>query len=412
MKNSNTKYLYLIGTTDGTFPLIAKDNGLLSDNDRANLGQKGLDVDIDSKTKTFEEQYLVYKALTSTSENLTVSYPISDHEGKTVRPSVIVSRLKKIFPNIDNQSYLVEVDSKTDEEVLNKITAKSPTFNELINKIKEFDEGKEINNIWLDVYRYYCNDKEYKEISKKVISGLNYTNQVQKVEEEKIRSLYDTNLSVSRLERYAQCPFAYFIQYGLKAKERKEYEFSAPDLGTFIHNILDKFSKQLSVDNLDWRDIDYTYIQNRVSQIVDEIVSKIPGYILESSERYRYLAYRLKNMLVSAISIISEQIKQGSFDPVDYEVDFGSKGKYPPIKIILKNGEEINLRGQIDRIDEFENEDGKYIRIVDYKSGKKDLSLTDIYHGLQLQLLVYLDAILESGKDNASKLKSSSNIIL
>ncbi len=263
---------------------------------------------------------------------------------------------------------------------------------------------KEINNIWLDVYRYYYNDKEYKEISKKVISGLNYTNQVQKIEEEKIRSLYDTNLSVSRLERYAQCPFAYFIQYGLKAKERKEYEFSAPDLGTFIHNILDQFSKQLSVDNLDWRDIDYTYIQNRVSQIVDEIVSKIPGYILESSERYRYLAYRLKNMLISAISIISEQIKQGSFDPVDYEVDFGSKGKYPPIKIILQNGEEINLRGQIDRIDEFENEDGKYIRIVDYKSGKKDLSLTDIYHGLQLQLLVYLDAILESGKDNAQNL--------
>ncbi len=404
MKNANTKYLYLIGTTDGTFPLIAKDSGLLSDSDRSNLGKKGLDVDIDSKTKTFEEQYLVYKALTSTSENLTVSYPISDHEGKTIRPSVIVSRLKKIFPNIDNQSYLVEIDAESDEEILNKITVKSPTFNSLINEIKEFDDGKEINNIWLDVYRYYCNDEEYKEIAKKVISGLNYTNQVQKIEEEKIRSLYDTNLSVSRLERYAQCPFAYFIQYGLKAKERKEYEFSAPDLGTFIHNILDQFSKQLSVDNLDWRDINYTYIQNRVSQIVDEIVSKIPGYILQSSERYRYLAYRLKNMLISAISIISEQIKQGSFDPVDYEVDFGSKGKYPPIKIVLQNGVEINLRGQIDRIDEFENEEGKYIRIVDYKSGKKDLSLTDIYHGLQLQLLVYLDAILESGKDNAKNL--------
>lgn len=404
MKNANTKYLYLIGTTDGTFPLIAKDSGLLSDSDRSNLGKKGLDVDIDSKTKTFEEQYLVYKALTSTSENLTVSYPISDHEGKTIRPSVIVSRLKKIFPNIDNQSYLVEIDAESDEEILNKITVKSPTFNSLINEIKEFDDGKEINNIWLDVYRYYCNDEEYKEIAKKVISGLNYTNQVQKIEEEKIRSLYDTNLSVSRLERYAQCPFAYFIQYGLKAKERKEYEFSAPDLGTFIHNILDQFSKQLSVDNLDWRDINYTYIQNRVSKIVDEIVSKIPGYILQSSERYRYLAYRLKNMLISAISIISEQIKQGSFDPVDYEVDFGSKGKYPPIKIVLQNGVEINLRGQIDRIDEFENEEGKYIRIVDYKSGKKDLSLTDIYHGLQLQLLVYLDAILESGKENAKNL--------
>lgn len=399
MKNPNTKYLYLIGTTDGTFPLIAKDNGLLSDSDRENLGQKGVEVDIDSKTKTFEEQYLVYKALTSTSENLIVTYPISDHEGKTIRPSVIISRLKKIFPNIDNKSYLVEQEAKTDEEILEKITVKAPTFNELINEIKEFDDGKEINNIWLDVYRYYLNDEEYSNITKKVISGLSYTNQVQKIEEEKIKSLYDKNLSVSRLEMYAQCPFAYFIQYGLKAKERKEYSFTAPDLGTFIHNILDRFSKQLSIDNLDWREIDRVYITNRVSQIVDDIVSRIPGYILESSERYKYLAYRLKNMLISAISIISEQIKQGSFEPTDYEVDFSVKGKYPPIKIILNDGEEINLRGQIDRIDEFENEEGRYIRIIDYKSGKKDLSLTDIYHGLQLQLLVYLDAILESGDD-------------
>ena len=400
MKNPNTRYLYLVGTIDGTFPLIAKDNGLLSDNDRHSLGQKGIEVDIDSKTKTFEEQYLVYKALTSTCENLIVTYPIADHEGKTLRPSVIISRLKKIFPNIDNKSYLIKEDITTSEEILNEISTKSPTFNALINEIKEYDDVKNINDLWLDIYRYYATDDDYKNITDKVISGLNYTNQVAKVEEDKIRKLYENkSLSVSRLEKYAQCPFAYFIQYGLKAKERKEYSFTAPDLGTFIHNILDKFSKQLINDNLNWRDIDYNYINNNVSNIVAEFVSKIPGYILKSSERYKYLAQRLKNMLIFAISIISEQIKQGSFEPIGYEVDFGGKkGKYPPIKIVLQNGEEINLRGQIDRVDKFENEEGKYIRIIDYKSGRKDLSLTDIYYGLQLQLLVYIDAILESGE--------------
>ena len=324
MKNSNIKYLYLIGTTDGTFPLIAKDNGLLSDNDRENLGKKGVEVDIDSRTKTFEEQFLVYKALTSTSENLIITYPIADHEGKTLRPSVIISRLKKLFPNIHNKSYLIEEDKNTDEDVLNKISTKASTFNELINKIKEFDDTKEINEIWLDVYRYYIADEEYKDIAKKVITGLTYTNQVQKVEEEKIKKLYDNKiLSVSRLETYARCPFAYFMQYGLKAKERKEYSFTAPDLGTFIHNILDTFSKNMEKDKLTWRDISENYIIEQVSRIVESIVSKIPGYILESSSRYRYLAYRLKNMLISAISIISEQIKQGSFEPSDYEVDFG-----------------------------------------------------------------------------------------
>lgn len=410
MKNTDTKYLYLIGTTDGIFPLISKDGGLLNDDDRKRLEKSGVEVDIDSKTKTFEEQFLVYKALTSTTENLIITYPISDYEGKTLRSSIIVSRLKKIFPNIKNTSYIVDEEIKTDEDILKKVTSKSPTFSELINNIKEFDNNNlsidEINAIWLDLYRYYINDEEYKNIARKVIKGLSYTNQVQKLEENKIKSLYQGNLlSVSRLEKYAQCPFAYFIQYGLKAKERREYSFTAPDLGTFIHNILDKFSKELSKDNLDWRDINEDYIDKKIGMLVDEIVSKIPGYILNSSERYKYLAYRLKNMLVTAIKIISEQISQGSFEPKGYEVDFGIKGKYPPIKIILNNGEEINLVGKIDRVDELEEGEDRYIRIIDYKSGNKSISLTDIYYGLQLQLMVYLDAILESCTEGEINLK-------
>lgn len=401
MKNPNTKHLYLMGTTDGIFPLISKDDGILNDSDRKNLGDNGVEVDIDSKTKTFEEQFLVYRALTSTKCSLTVTYPIADHEGKTLRPSIIVSRLKKIFPNIKNTSYLSDVKYCSSEEIVENITTKAPVFNELIKAIKEFEEEKYIDSVWLDAYKYFIQNDDYYIRAKNIIEGLNYTNQVKQIECEKIRALYDNKIfSVSRLEKYAQCPFAYFIQYGLKAKERKEFEFTPPDFGTFVHNILDKFSKQLSKDNLDWREITDEYIVEKVTIIVDDLIAKIPGYILQSSARYKYLAYRLRNMLVSAISIISNQIKKGSFDPADYEVEFGGKGKYPPIKIVLENGEEINLIGQIDRVDMFEDGQEKYIRIVDYKSGNKDMSLTDVYHGLQLQLLVYLDAILESAKYN------------
>ena len=404
MKNMNTKNLYLIGTTDGTFPLIAKDNSLLNDNDREMLDKNGVEVNIDSKTKTFEEQYLVYKALTSTTKNLIVTYPISDSEGKTIRPSIIISRLKKIFTNIDYKSYLLE-EKTHGEDIVKNITTKLPMFNNFINASKEYEDTNEIDEVWFDIYRYFATNEEYKHITSKVISGLTYTNQVRKIEEDKIKKLYEnTPLSVSKLETYVKCPFAYFMQYGLKAKDRKEYNFTAPDLGTFIHNILDTFSKNMIKNKLNWRTISSDYVIEEVSKIVDEIVNKIPGYILDSSPRYRYLAYRLKNMLITAIGIISEQIKQGSFEPTDYEVDFGDKGKYPPIKIILSNGEEIKLRGQIDRVDAFEDEEGKYIRIVDYKSSKRDLSLTEIFHGLQLQLLVYLDAMLESSKEKSENL--------
>ena len=89
----------------------------------------------------------------------------------------------------------------------------------MVNKIKSFDNGEEIENLWLDVYRYFANDDKYKEITTKIISGLTYTNMVHKVAQEKINKLYEThNLSVSKLEKYSACPFAYFIQYGLKAQ--------------------------------------------------------------------------------------------------------------------------------------------------------------------------------------------------
>ena len=406
MKNPNTKHLYLIGTTDGIFPLISKESGLLSDKDREVIGEKGLEVDIDSKTKTYEEQFLVYKALTYTSEKLTISYPISDHEGKTLRPSIIVSRLKKIFPNINMTSYVVKELDESSQVALNNVTVKAPTFNELINAIKEFEIRGVINPVYLDLYKYFLNDEEYKNKLEKVVSGLSYTNQVEKVESDKIKQLYENkNLSISKLERYAQCPFSYFIQYGLKAQERKEYSFTAPDLGSFVHKILDIFSKSLNKDKLNWHEIDENYITSRVSLIVDEMISKIPGFILNSSERYKYLSYRLKKMLTSAINIISMQIKQGNFEPVDYEVSFNKNGKYPPIKIVLNDGEEVTLVGQIDRIDALEKHDEKYIRIVDYKSGDKSINLTEVYHGLQLQLLVYLDAIIESDRHKKSHLK-------
>ena len=397
MKNPDTKYLYLIGVIDGVFPLVSKEKGLLTDKDRNTLSDRGVEVDIDSKTKTFEEQFLVYKALTSTSENLILTYPVSDSEGKSLRPSIIISRLKKLFEKLEVESYLLEKKKENVSEIMEDITVKSPTFNKMVNKIKSFDDGKEIENLWLDVYRYFINDDKYKEITKKIISGLTYTNLVQKVSKEKINKLYETNnLSISRLEKYSSCPFAYFIQYGLKAQERKEYSFAAPDMGTFIHNIMYEFSKSLQKENLTWNEINEAYIEKKVGSIVDFMISQIPGFILNSSPRYKYLSYRLKRMLVAAINIIATQIRSGEFEPIDYEVNFGQTGKYPPIKIMLEDGTQIKLNGQIDRVDEFDENESKYIRVVDYKSSDKNISLTEVYYGLQLQLLVYLDAILES----------------
>jgi ATP-dependent helicase/nuclease subunit B len=404
MKSHNAGALYIIGVNDGVFPAADNDEGILSDRDRENLKTIGIELDHDTRTRAFEEQFLIYTALTSSKKTLRLSYPIADHEGKTMRPSIIVSRMKKIFTGIDEVSNIIKTG--TDDEHISLISNPVSTFNEMITSIKKWQEEKNINPLWLDVYRWYIGDNEWKEKSSRILKGLYYTNQTRTISMERSKKLYGStmHISISRLEKYAECPFAYFVQHGLKVKERKVYGFNPPDMGTFMHNVLDEFSKVLEKEATTWREISKDFCRDAISIIVDDMIGKIPGFILNSSERYKYLSERLKRILTSAVWIIAEHIKRSSFDPLGHEVGFGYGGKYPPIKIVLNGGEEINLIGRIDRVDILKKDDGGYIRIIDYKSGNKSLSLSDIYHGLQIQLLVYLNAILESSQEDNLKL--------
>ncbi|SKA89872.1 DNA helicase/exodeoxyribonuclease V, subunit B [Clostridium sp. USBA 49] len=396
VKSHEVSAIFIIGVNDGIFPRISDKEGILNDKDRENLKNLGIEIAGDTKSQAFEEQFLIYRALTIGGKYLRISYPIADFEGKSMRPSIIISRMKKIFPKIKEESDIIKGNS--DEETLREIVGESSTFNELIAAIKEETEGKEINPIWWDAYRWYLKDEKWRERCKRAFSGLSYKNQVSKVDSNKIKKLYGypLKLSVSRLERYAQCPFAYYIQYGLKAQERKIYDFSMPDLGTFLHEVLDEFANVLDKEAVTFRDVDEKFTQEAITQIVEEKINGKTGYILNSSPRYKYISNKLKRVLVKSVNIISEHVKRSKFNPVGHEVSFESKGDYPPIDIILPSGDKIELIGRIDRVDELETENGIYIRIIDYKSGNKAFKLSDVYYGLQLQLLIYLDAIISN----------------
>lgn len=143
----------------------------------------------------------------------------------------------------------------TDEENLHRVSSPDPTFNEMIKSFKEWDIKDKINSLWLDVYNWYSNKEVWRKRIEKVLEGFNYSNQVRVIPSAKIKRLYkdEINFSVSRLEKYAACPFAYFVQYGLKAKERKIYSFDPPDLGIFMHNVLNEVSKALEKEDKTWR---------------------------------------------------------------------------------------------------------------------------------------------------------------
>ena len=400
IKSRGTKALYIIGVNDGVLPSASKEEGILSDNDREILLEKGISLASDTRTKIFEEQFLVYTAFTIAEEYLVVTYPLADFEGKSQRPSIIVHRLKKILPNVKEESEGFKlVNDKYD-----KISAKIPTLNELMIAIRKNYDGAEIEDYWKYVYDWYLREPKWKERIEYVRKGLEYTNLENNISKEKAKKLYEDNknkisLSVSRLERYAQCPFAYYIQYGLKAKDRKIYEFTAPDLGSFMHEILDEFTNEIKEKDLKWSDLSKENCRNIINSLVDNQVKNNKSSILNSSKRYSYFTDRFKRILTKSVMVISEQMKRSDFEIYKNELAFGFSKDVNSIKLDLPSGESFYLNGRIDRVDKLNLDGETYLRIIDYKTGSKKFDLNKFYNGLQMQLLVYLDALINNSEN-------------
>ena len=401
VKGRDVKALYIVGVNDGVLPSANKDEGILSDEDRIELKSMGIELASDTRSRVFEEQFMVYTALTIPSNYLMITYPMADFEGKSLRPSIIIPRLKKILPRLKEESEIFNNNLFNDK--YHNITAPVPTFNELIEALRREYEKEEIEPYWVETFKWFEENEEFKDRTKIIFNGLNYTNLVEKIPREKIKRLYSNDngrlmFSVSRIEKYAQCPFGYYVKYGLKAKDRKVYEFTAPDLGSFMHDILDQFTNKIRKENILWGDL----TKDRCAEIVNELVnSKLKNEtnsILNSNKKYQYFSERFKKTITKSVTVISEQMRKGEFDIFKSEFDFGDFKDSDPIKLELPSKETVYLKGRVDRIDKVDLNGETYIRIVDYKSGSKSFDLNELYYGIQIQLLVYLDAILKNSE--------------
>ena len=395
-KSHDVKVIYILGANDGIFPVPFKQEGILSDRDREILGSLGVELAPDTRGRTFEQQHLMYTALTAPSEYLRLSYCAADRDGRALRPSMIIGRLKRMFPEICFESGMTKNDSGSSAQMY--VSAPLPTFNELVAVMRQRIEGKHTDPLWKSVGDWYTKEEAWQEKYARVVEGFNYTNQVELIKQERVRKLYGSTIhtSVSRLEKYSSCPFSYYVEYGLKAKERRIMKMNAPDMGSFMHRVIDMFSKEVSENSTGWRKLEKDWCAERVAMIVDELVQDMIGTVFLSSSRYKYLADRLKRVLTRAVWLIAEHIKRSSFEPMGYELGFGEGEKLPAITLELPSGENMILSGRIDRMDCLETAEGKYFRIVDYKSGSKQFKLADVYYGLQIQLITYLDAVSKS----------------
>ncbi len=392
-RSGNKKVVFIIGLNDGKFPSISKNEGFINDEERTTLKESGIELAKTTKEQIYDENFNIYKAFGIAEEKLYLSYPASDNEGKGLRKSILINKVRKIFPNLQEESDIVQAKTY--------ISSKDITFDLLLLNLRKYLNGEDIDTIWLEVYKIYSEDEEYKEKLERAIQGFYYSNLGENLTKENLEKLYGDTLqtSISKLESYKRCPFSYYLKYGLKLSDRTELKLEKMDTGTLMHDIIDDFFELLKEKNISVKEIEGEQIDKIIEEILNNKLQLRQNYIFNSIPKYVVLTKRLKKVVIRAIKYIINTLRYSDFRVLGTEIEFGENKQYEPIKIKLENDKNVEIIGKIDRIDIAENKDGRYIRIIDYKSSVKNIDLNEVVAGIQIQLLTYLDAV--SKKENA-----------
>ena len=373
------KVIFIIGVNEGVFPSNNSAEGFFNDLDRANLKSNGFEIAKGLLEKSYEENFNIYRAFTIAEDGINISYSLSDSQGGALRKSIFISRLKSIFPKLEEER------ANDNFEILNE----NVTFNKLLNNIDKPD--------WFDVYRWFLKNDPNK--LNGALMGLSYTNIPVKLIGDNVNKLYGNKLytTITRLESYANCPYSYFMKYGLKVAEKEEFELRKLDTGSFMHSVMDDFFKKVNIDKI---------TDDEIDEIIDEIIAReISQYIkFNMTAKFRIMVQRIKKFVSLSIKYIVQGLRNSDFRVFGTEVSFGEKSNnsndgmfYPPIEFEIDGEKKVSITGKIDRIDVAEipsgDDRGKYIRIIDYKSSIKNLDVNKIINGLQLQLITYIDAV-------------------
>ncbi len=388
-RSHKVKSVYIIGLNDGVYPNVNRSEGFFGDEEREYLKEQGMELAKGTLENLYDDNFNIYKAFTTAENKIHLSYCSADAEGKTLRPSIYISKIKKMFPKLQEKSDVINS--------IYEITNKKATYEALIEKIAQA-KGEKIELTWKEVYNYYINQLEWKEKLEQDIKGIEYTNLPQNINRETIQRLYGNTIktSISKLEKYKSCPFSYFLQYGLKLRPKEELKIQSFDTGSFMHEVIDMFFTQIREKNegltiyLD----DEKKIQKEVKNIVETKLD-YEKYRFMATVKCKILVKRLVKVVSKALKYIIESLVYSSFEIQGSEIEFGKGKEHKPIILDLENGNKVEIQGKIDRMDIAKTEDGNYIRIIDYKSSAKDIDLNKVYAGLQIQLITYLDSICE-----------------
>lgn len=395
---SEKQYVFLLGVNDGLWPLRPAGDGMINEEEREMLHEHGIQLAQTSRRQLLDDWFYMYLAFTTTSHKLWVSYLLSDEEGRAKMPSQLIGRLEEMFPQREETLLLQDPEELVDAKRF--ITTPVTTRAALSAQLARHEKGYPMRDIWFYVLNWYTTHEKKYDTTYNILQSLVYDNKPVQLEQETVERIYpkEVKTSISRLENYYRCSYQHFAQYTLGLKERRTYKLDAPDIGQLFHEALKIITEWIQKEGRDYQELTERDTTQYAKRAVSNLAPILQNQILHSSKRYEYIQKKLEEVIARATYVLSEQARMTQFSPVGLELSFGMGEALEPVRMTLSNGYELLLRGRIDRVDRSQINDQLYLRIIDYKSSEKDLNLVEVYYGLALQMLMYLDVVLKQSE--------------
>ena len=367
------RVLFLLGANDHLLPKIEKDGGVLDSDDRQALAQR----DIPLSDATFDaldnELQNIYACLAQPTEQLHISWPVTDVTGAELRPSFVVERVRLLFPRLKVQR----------EDGAYRMTLPATA-------LCAAGENEALR-------RYFQGQPRYAA----ALAAMARARRMERgrLSPEAVQSLYGRSIamSASRIDRVKSCHFGYFMEYGLRARERKKAGFEAPEVGTFLHYLLENVNREVKEQG-GYGQVDDEALRHMVKRYVERYAATQIQEYQNKSARFRYLFSRLRETAYTIILNIAREMRQSDFQPVEFELSFGGRDGHLPAITVREGGASLSVSGKVDRVDGWLHDGKLYLRVVDYKTGKKSFDLTDIRYGLGIQMLLYLFTLEREGQ--------------
>lgn len=386
---SDVKILFLAGVNDGMIPKASEHGGIISQADREWFAKNEMELAPTDRERSFIQKFYLYLNLTKPSKKLYMTWFRVSQEGKETRKSYLVGVVQKMFPSIKP----VKIEELKGME---QIVTPESSLDFFVDGLRLARTG-DILPEWKELYQWYVAREGWSQKAADFMEAAFYQYHPVSIGKDVTRALYGKVLenSVTRLEQFSSCAYSHFLQYGLKLEERNLGEFAAVDMGSMFHEALQRYSVVMEKAGYHWFDVPKEQQEKMIQQAVEETVSIAADTVLLNDARTAYLIERIRRILKRTIETIANQIQTSHFSPEGYEISFSFAEDLQAVNFSLNEEEKMRLRGRIDRIDTKKTDNQVYVKVVDYKSGNRDFQLLSLYHGLQLQLVVYMNSALE-----------------